>query len=572
MSDPLEIPIGSLKLRDLRALLNPQQALQRILRAALATTKGDSGSFILLNPNTGLLDIEASHGLRPEAKRIKLRQGQGVTGWVATTGRPLRVNDVKRESRYISVNPEVRSEIALPLEIRGQVVGVLNIDSKEPNAFSPADEHRLVTFASDAAEWLSYAWEIDQLRIKGQQLGTLVDMGHLIVAENNLDEVLDQITKAANRLMATRLCSLMLVSQDGRELVLRAHHGAGDTYRNRPNLPLDNSLVGVVVKRNKPMSVLNVREHQRYRHMEVARREGLVSLLAVPLEFNGNVLGVLAVYTQMLHRFSNEEIRTLTTLSKLSAVAIEKARLLQRIMEMEEQLRTSERLNALGLLAAEVAHEIRNPLTVMQMLFHAMVDNLQLEGDSRRDAQVIAEKMKQMNRIVDQVLGFARSSEPSKEPVELGSLFEDIAVLTRHKLQRQDIKLRRRISAATPSIRVDRSQVEQALLNVILNAVEAMPDGGTIRLLTEQRKIEGRHYLALKVRDTGPGMTPEKLEEIFAPFLTTKETGTGIGLAIVRKIVENHQGKVEVKSALGKGTTFALLFPVEKPGEGRENA
>jgi len=561
MSETTDIPIGNMKLRDLRALLNPQQALQRILRAALATTKGDSGSFILLNPNTGLLDIEASHGLRPEAKRIKLRQGQGVTGWVATTGKPLRVNDVTRETRYISVNPEVQSEIALPIEIRGQVVGVLNIDSKEPNAFTLEDEHRLVTFAADAAEWLSYAWEIDQLRVKGQQLGTLVDMGQLIVSENNLDEALQQITKSANRLMATRLCSLMMLSEDGQELILRANHGAGDMYRNRPNLSLDNSLVGVVVKRNKPLTVLNVREHQRYRHMEVARREGLVSLLAVPLEFSGKVLGVLAVYTQVLHRFSNEEIQILTTLGKLSAVAIEKARLLQRIMEMEEQLRASERLSALGLLAAEIAHEIRNPLTVMQMLFHAMVDNLNLEGDSRRDAEVISEKMKQMNRIVDQVLGFARSSEPSKGTVNLEVLFEDIAVLTRHKLQQSGIKLRRRLAKDLPELRADRAQIEQALLNVILNAVEAMPEGGQISMMTARRTVEGRIYLALKVKDNGPGMSREKLEDIFAPFLTTKEAGTGIGLAIVRKIVENHQGKVEVKSQPGKGTTFSLLFP-----------
>lgn len=564
MSDPLDSPIGTMKLRELRALLNPQQALQRILRAALATTKGDSGSFILLNPNTGLLDIEASHGLRPEAKRVKLRQGQGVTGWVATTGKPLRINDVTRESRYISVSPEVRSEIALPLEIRGQVVGVLNIDSKQPNAFTMEDEHRLVTFAADAAEWLSYAWEIDQLRVKGQQLGTLVDMSQLIISENNVDEALQQITKAANRLMATRLCSLMMMTEDGGELVLRASHGAGDTYRNRPNLSLANSLVGVVAKRGKPLTVLNVREHHRYQHIEVARREGLVSLLAVPLEFNGKVLGVLAVYTQALHRFSNEEIKLLTTLAELSAVAIEKARLLQRIMEMEEQLRASERLSALGLLAAEIAHEIRNPLTVMQMLFHAMVENLDLEGDSKRDAEVIGEKMKQMNRILDQVLGFARESEPSMEPVELESLFEDITVLTRHKLQRQGIQLRRRISSTLPPLLADRSQLEQALLNVILNAVQAMPEGGRISLLASTKNHEGQPHLALKIKDTGPGMSPEKLEEIFAPFLTTKEAGTGIGLAIVRKIVENHQGKVVVQSTPGKGTTFTLLFPLSE--------
>jgi len=558
---------SQLRRRDLRTLLHPQKALDRILAAAVRSTRADSGSFILVNPNTGLLDIEASHGLSERAKRVKLRPGEGITGWVATTGQPLRTGDVRLEKRYVSINAKIRSEMAVPVEIRGQVVGLLNVDSTQVDAFSATDEARLIDMASEAAQWLELAWEIDQLRLKGRQLTSLVDIAQMIISESNLDEILEQITLQTYRLMKTRICSVFLLNDDRSELVLRACHGGSPLYRDKPNLNTEDSLLGSVVKRAKPVAVVDVVKEKGYIQTDIARAEKLVSMLAVPLVFAQKPVGVLAVYTQQRHRFSNDEIKLLTTLGDLSAVAIEKGRLLARVVDMEEKLRASERLSALGLLAAEIAHEIRNPLTVMQMLFHALVESLQLDATSQRDAALISEKMRQMNRILDQVLSFARSSEPIKESVHARQLFDDVFLLTRHKLQQQDIDLRSYVPDDLPLFRGDREQIEQVLLNLILNAAEAMPEGGLLRLSAAVEEFEGEPCLALSVRDNGQGMTSEQIANLFAPFLTYKESGTGIGLAIVKKIMENHSGKVQVESKVGQGTRFKLLFPIADPHE-----
>jgi signal transduction histidine kinase len=553
---------SGLRRRDLRTLLHPQKALDRILAAAVRSTRADAGSFILVNPNTGLLDIEASVGLSEKAKKVKLRPGEGITGWVATTGRPLRTGDVLAERRYISINPKVRSEMAVPVEMRGQVVGLLNVDSVKIDAFSATDEARLVDLASEAAQWLELAWEIDQLRLKGRQLSSLVDIAQMILSETNLDEILEQVTVQTTRLMKARLCAVFLLNDDGSELVLRACQGGTKLYRQKPNLSVEESLLGSVVMRRKPLAVVDVMEEKGYGQTDVARRERLVSMLAAPLIFTEKTLGVLVVYTQQRHRFSNDEIKLLTTLGDLAAVAIEKGRLLARVVDMEEKLRASERLSALGLLAAEIAHEIRNPLTVMQMLFHALVESLQLDETSQKDAQLISEKMRQMNRILDQVLSFARSSEPIKEAVRAEQLFDDVFLLTRHKLQQQEIDVRSSVPEGLPPFRADRAQIEQVLLNLILNASEAMPKGGALRLSAAREDLEGRPYLALSIRDTGQGMSQDQIDNLFAPFLTYKESGTGIGLAIVKKIMENHQSKVEIESKVGQGTRFKLLFPV----------
>jgi signal transduction histidine kinase len=551
--------------RDLRMLLHPQKALERILAAAVRSTRAESGSFILLNPNTGLLDIEASHGLSEKAKRVKLRPGEGITGWVATTGQPLRSGDVREDKRYVSINARIRSEMAVPVEIRGQVVGLLNVDSTKVDAFSATDEERLIDMASEAAKWLELAWEIDQLRLKSRQLASLVDTAQIIISENNLDEILERITVQTSRLMKAHLCSIFLLNDDASELVLRACHGGAEPYRDKPNLRLEDSLIGSVVTRHKPVAVVDVGREKGYIQTDIARKERLVSMLAVPLIFAEKAVGVLAVYTQQRHRFSNDEIKLLTAVADLSAVAIEKGRLLARVVDMEEKLRASERLSALGLLAAEIAHEIRNPLTVMQMLFHSLVESLQLDATSQRDAALIGEKMRQMNRILDQVLSFARSSEPIKESIHAQQLFDDVFLLTRHKLQQQGIDVRSTVPEDLPLFRADREQLEQVLLNLILNATDAMPEGGLLRLSAGVEVIDGENYLVLAVRDNGQGMTPEQVANLFAPFLTYKESGTGIGLAIVKKIMENHQGKVEVESRIGQGTKFTLLFPIADP-------
>ena len=362
-----------LRRRDLRTLLHPQKALDRILAAAVRSTRADSGSFILINPNTGFLDIEASHNLSERAKRVKLRPAKASPAGSPPPASRCAPATCARRSATSPINArKVRSEMAVPVEMRGQVVGLLNVDSTQVDAFSATDEARLVDMALEAAQWLELAWEIDQLRLKSRQLTSLVDIAQMIISETNLDEILKQITAQTFRLMKARICSGFLLNEDGSELVLRACQGGSELYREKPNLSVEDSLLGSVVKRRKPASPSSMSWRRRATcRPTVARKEARFHARRAAHLSAGKAQGVLALYTQKRHRFSNDEIKLLSTLGELSAVAIEKGRLLARVVDMEEKLRASERLSALGLLAAEIAHEIRNPLTVMQMLFHA---------------------------------------------------------------------------------------------------------------------------------------------------------------------------------------------------------
>ncbi len=553
--------------RVIHATLEPQQALQRIVREAVRLVGASSGSVALINPTNGLLEILAAQGLPPSAAGLKLRPGEGITGWVVRTGRPACVDDVTRDPRYVPLRSSVRSELAVPLQVGGQVRGVLNVDSDRPGAFDAADQETLLALAAEAARVIQNTWRFEQWRLKARLLESLVSVSRTLNSTLNLDEALAAITREAAELMQARVCSVMLLDTTGAWLEPRASFGAGPAYDRRSPVSVQESLVGSVVRRCKPVQVENVQVSGRYQHVELARAEGLVSLLSVPLVFGRRAIGVLNVYTGRPHVFSNDEVRTLSAYAELSAIAIEKARLHERIVEAEEQLRQNEKWSALGLLAAEIAHEVRNPLAVLKLLWHSLDLRFAPDDPRAEDARRIGETLDHLDRILERVLGLARGAEPQRAPVNLNDLLDELGLLVRHKLAQAGVRWLRRLQPDLPPVQGDAVQLEQALLNLILNALEAMPEGGTLtvrtRAVRRPNDAPAPTHVRIQIADTGRGMAPEQLRGSFhAPLPTTKPRGTGLGLAIVGRVIEAHRGRARITPRRPRGTIVTLELPV----------
>jgi signal transduction histidine kinase len=549
----------------IHSTLDPQEALKLILNQAVRQMRASSGSVVLINPTTGFLDILAAEGLPADATELKLLVGEGITGWVARTGKPARVGDVAKDPRYVMLRKEVCSELAVPLEVGEEVRGVLNVDSDRAEAFSSEDQELLMALARQAARVIHNTWLYEQVRLKARLFESLASVSRTINSTLNLDDALSIITREACVLMRAKVCSLMLLDESREWLDLRASFGAGEAYVTRPRLSLEESLLGIVVRRKKPLQVKDVQVSSRYESVEVARREGLVALLSVPLLYGGKAIGTLSVYTGQPYSFSNEEIHILSALAELSAIAIQKAQLYERVVDVEEQLRQNEKLSALGLLAAEVAHEIRNPLTVLKMLYHSLDLKFPPDDPRAKDARIIDEKLAQLNRIVEQILDFTRTTEPQLAPVNLNELIEELGLLVRHKLKHQNIRLTRNLEADLPAVTGAATQLEQAFLNLILNAAEAMPKGGELTIRTRRVRLPrggmGPAHVAVEFQDTGQGMSEEQRRRAFTSVLsTTKAKGTGLGLAIVARIVEAHRGKLKIRSRLGHGTTVTVFL------------
>ena len=259
----------------IHSTLDHQEALQLILREAVRLMRASSGSAVLINPTNGFLEIQAAESLPPQASKLKLRVGEGITGWVARHGKSARVGNVKADARYIMVKENVRSEMAVPLEVQGEIRGVLNVDSDRANAFSEGDQELFEALSLQAARVIHNTWLYEQIRLKARLFEALVKVGQTINSTLNVDDALQVITREACLLMDGKMCSLLLLDESREWLDLRASHGAGKAYLEKPRLSVAESLLGVVVRRRKPMQVENVQVSARYQNVEVARKEGL---------------------------------------------------------------------------------------------------------------------------------------------------------------------------------------------------------------------------------------------------------------------------------------------------------
>ena len=550
----------------IHSALDQQEALGLIVREAVGLVGATTGSVVLINPTDSLLEIQAAHGLPDGSSQLKLRVGEGITGWVAQQGKPALVPDVREDARYVQIHDHTRSELAVPLEVNGSVRGVINVDSDQLNAFSETDLALLTELASQAATVIHNAFMYERSRIRADLFESFIAVGQAINSAVDLDDALAAITREACTLMSARTSALQLLDESGDRLALVASHGAGEAYLNKPDVVVSDSFLGSVVHRMKPLQIENIQISNAYQQQNMAREEGVVALLSVPLVFGGDTTGTLNIYKAEAYVFSNDEIQIAMALAELSAIAIEKARLLERIVESEELLRQNEKLSALGLLAGEVAHEIRNPLTVLKMLYHSLGLEFPADDPRAEDVRIMGEKMDHLNTIVEQVLTFARNAEPQLQPTEINKLIDDLRLLVRRKSAQQNVELEIRLAKRLPQVKADGPQLSQVFLNLTLNALEAMPDGG--RLTIETRAIhlpksapEPTH-IRIEFTDSGCGMDAETRERAFTSLLhTSKPGGSGLGLAIVGRIVESHGGRIKIKPS-GSGTTFSILLPL----------
>ena len=549
----------------IHSTLDQQEALELIVREAVRLVDATSGSVVLINPIDGFLEIQASHGL-PEGAKLKLRVGEGITGWVAQQGKSAIVPNVREDQRYVPAHEHTQSELAVPLEINGVLSGVVNVDSDETDAFDESDLALLTELASQAASVIHNTFLYEQSRIRADLFESLITVGQAINSAVDLDEALTAITREAASLMNAKACALQLLDESAAHLKLVASHGAGEAYLNKPDVEISESFLGSVVRLKKPLQIENVQTSNAYQQQNIAREENLLAMLSIPLVFGGNAIGTLNVYKEETYVFSNDEIHIATALAELSALAIEKARLLERIVESEELLRQNEKLSALGLLAGEVAHEIRNPLTVLKMLYHSLGLEFPEDDPRAEDVRIMGEKMDHLNTIVEQILTFARNAEPSLKLTDINKLIDDLRILVRRKLAQQNVELEIQPEANLPPVKADGPQLSQVFLNLTLNALEAMPNGGTLTI--ESRTIQLNKgdatpmHVRIEFRDTGCGMDAESRERAFTSLLnTSKPDGAGLGLAIVGRIVESHGGRIKIKPS-DSGTTFSILLPL----------
>jgi signal transduction histidine kinase len=262
------------------------------------------------------------------------------------------------------------------------------------------------------------------------------------------------------------------------------------------------------------------------------------------------------------YRFSDDDKHLVTALSSFGASSIQNARLYSKVFTVEEGLRRSERLTALGLLSAEVAHEIRNPLTVLKLLCDTLSHGLTQDDPRTEDIEVMREKIQHMEGVVSRVLGMSKAQSGAFKLIDMRQAVENAVLLLRLKFQQAGVLVRTDVAECLPFIEGNPGQIQQVFLNLLLNAVQAMPTGGSLKIKVTPEKGQTGEVIAIYISDTGLGVPEEIKNKIFESFFTSREDGTGLGLAIVKRILRDHRGDIVLESTSRTGTTFKIWFPL----------
>ncbi len=567
--------------------------LKQILHLATRAVDADTGSILLIDDENGDLVFTLTLDERSEnLKGIRLKPGQGVAGWVAQHNAALIVPNVQQDPRFYDgvdrvTGFETRSLLSVPMRHRDQVVGIIQLVNKRLGNFSKEDLNLLEAVAAIAAVALENSRLYAKTRDRATELAMLNEIGLTLTSNLDVSEVVEESLAQVRHLFQADGVSLLRRDPMTGELFFERTF-INDELRQIPlRLPPGEGVTGRALRERKPQLINDatldpdfVADAEPYLN-DVTR-----SMMLAPLMVQDHAIGVLAVGSRKHKAYTSEDLNTLQALASTLAVALENAQLYEELKlllrereEAQETLVHTEKMAALGRLVASIAHEINNPLQAVQgcltLASEELVDiALQLPSEQNQVLneylQIAETEIDRISVIVRHMRDFYRPARQEIQKVDLHEVLVSVLTLTNKQLQHSNIVVERSWANDLPTIQANADHLKQVLLNLVLNAIDAMSSGGKLRIETERTKIsthDGKgHVPGVQVRltDNGVGIPTAQIPRLFEPFHTTKANGTGLGLSISYGIIKAHDGDIRVTSQTGEGTTITVMLPLEQ--------
>ncbi len=514
-----------------------------------------------LDLQAGTITLTHSNGAQiPAARRwqaLDLTAGVDASETVAATGQAALLT--------LSVRSEEHAAACVPLRSRDRVVGTLLVAGGR--GIDQAGLELLGAIGSQVGGAIERARLFDAVQRRSEDLAVLNDMTRAITSSLDVDMVLTRAMRGIREILRVEAGSLILADEDSGELGFRKTLNREQEMMVDTALRSGEGLVGQVVTTREPIVLNDVPDEVRFsQHLDRITGAVVRNVLAAPLIVKGRAIGAIEVVNKLDGPFTHDDLEMLQFLAASVAVAVENARLYSELAEFtrqlersQEQLVQAEKVAATGRLAASIAHEINNPLQAIHNCLH-LVTHRKLEPD--REAYYLnmaQEEVQRLITIVQRTLDFYRPSKGREVLTDINQVIESVLALANKRLEHGKVRVRRRLSSDLPKLRTVADQLTQVFLNLIINAVEAMPEGGelTVTTLCDGSRVH------VRVSDTGPGLNPEEAKQIFEPFYTTKRSGTGLGLAVSYGIVQRHGGEIVVESVPGHGATFVVSLPTQ---------
>jgi signal transduction histidine kinase len=548
------------------------RVLQLIVDSARDLIPQASESVIhLLEAAENLLIAQAVSGFNREweKERIKMRLGEGVAGRVIREGITINVRDVKNDPHFIfntTYPPEFRSLLVAPVQSGGKQIGTISVQSKTTDAFTGKDEELLNALGVQAAIAIENTHLFESIQQHLREVDALYRTSQMLASSLNADELIVGVVALLQQVFNYYHAQIFLLDPSNGDLILEKASGdIGEQLLQREfRLPSGTGIVGHVAETGQPFLTNDVNNVVFfYRNPLIPDTQ---SELSVPIKVEGNVVGILDIQDTPPHRFTDDDLQLMIAVADQLAVALQKAHLyadLQTSLQQEQTVRTqliqSERLALVGRLLASVSHELNNPLQAIQNALFLLKDEKNLSGQAKQDLDIILSEAERMAALIERLRSAYRPVRMTDfQPVQLNVLIEDVFALMSTHMRHREIVFEFIPEPELPPVSGIADQLRQVVLNLFLNAVEVMKPGG--RLTVETANLPEQNEALLTIRDSGPGIAEEILPKIFDPFITSKQTGTGLGLTITHDIVEQHHGRILAENHPEGGAVFYVWF------------
>lgn len=545
---------------------NLSELLRQIVALAATVTEAQVGSIMLLDERREFLTIEAAIGLGDEIIRsTRLPVGESIAGHVAKTGEPVMIDDVEHHKLFKRINKErygAASLLCSPLIIKNSVLGVINMANKlEGEAFTADDLRLLTTFASQAAVAVDDAYQFEKSRRRLVEFEILHEVSRELTNIQTLHSFHAMLVGKLKRVFPIDF-SVWFNWNDGTKMLI-AEAVVGHTElpltesgridlnranRNQISLPaIDLTQFDLDDDRTLATTVEQKMEERRFFSTAVH------SLVAVPVLRSSELAYLFCFGSDSGHRYSKDDI-------SLARLVISQAALL---FEREKALLNGTRLLTMGNMISEISHDLRKPLTSIKGGLQIVRERWPEMVERSEFFKSAEEEISRMNDLVRELVDFSNPNKYETTQVDLRQIVLRASELTAPDMRKHKITFSSSFSEANWEVIVSKNQILELFLNLFINAIDAMPNGGELKVtgLIERPEHKRVDFLAIRISDTGLGIKKENLSRIFDRYYTTKETGTGLGLSVVDRIITAHGGTLSVESEEGQGTTFVVYLP-----------
>jgi signal transduction histidine kinase len=382
------------------------------------------------------------------------------------------------------------------------------------------------------------------------------ELGRRALTGTDLSQLMGEAVAGVRASVDVEYANVLELLADGR-LLFRAGAGWEEGLAGQAAIAALSAVPAAQVLRSQtPVIVKDFRTDGRFPDASLLRDHGVISSLTVPLYGHDRPFGVLGAHSTRPRPFVAEDVAFVQSVANVLAAAIERNWYEQR--QRERHLHRVEQMMALGQVAAGVAHEIRNPLTSIKGLVQVNLREAKAGGLPAEDLAVIEHEIRRMERTLQIFLDFARPPQPDRRSLSLAEVVDRVLAVVKGRAKKQGVGFRLLQPEAPVEVEADQDQLQQLLLNLVLNALDAMATGGTVEI---DLRPPSDGFVELHVRDSGPGIPRHILPKVFETFVSSKETGVGLGLPVSKRIAEDHGGSLLAYNLPGGGACFVLRLP-----------